>query len=74
MAHLSGKGKETYREEGPESTRSMAFVLVRCAAQITLLSVYSSWRKMSYYSLCHFLACFLHTGLCPSTHRLAARG
>jgi hypothetical protein len=23
-------------------------MFVRCAAQITLLSVYSSWRKMSY--------------------------
>jgi hypothetical protein len=29
-------------------------MFVRCVAQITLLSVYSSWRKMSYCSLCHF--------------------
>src|SRR5437879_4570847 len=29
-------------------------MFVRCVAQITLLSVYSSWRKMSYRSLCHF--------------------
>jgi len=37
MVNLSGKGKETHREEGPEYTRSKAPVLVRCAAQITRL-------------------------------------